>query len=198
MKNGLILPVVAVLCAGGCSSGAAVTDQPIPGAPVEACISSGSARFVFPPEPRQEYVWDEAREGKYDGLPEFSWEVYWELPGEERGKRPHALWLVTYWSAGGPRRGTLTQMLAQVAPTVMTEDTTASEQVSIAREDPAVTVVLEGNRVALRVQGQEAIGRIFPFVPDSVRMYRQLGADSEDKEFLVRVRQDERSCGPPA
>jgi hypothetical protein len=159
-------------------------------------VSAQDARFIFPPEPRLTYTWDEPGEGKYPGLPEFFWEVNWDLPRNERGRRPHGLVVVTYWAGGGVRAGSLGQMLAQVRPTVMTEDTTVSESVSIAEEDSLVTVALEEQRVVLRVEGIDAIARIFPIAPDSARFYRRLGAAAQEEEILVRVQRSQRSCGP--
>jgi len=163
-----------------------------------ACISADHARFVFPPEPRSTYSWNQPGEGKYTGLPEYSWEVYWAPPNAERGTRPHALWVVTYWSAAGPQHGDVGRMLAQMRPTVMTEDTAAGEEVSIAREDSAVTVAVGQGQVVLRVAGREAIARIFPVAPDSITLYRRLGADVPEEQFPLPVQRGRGSCGPPA
>ena len=190
--------MLALVSAFSCGGAAYRSAEPGPHQNPMACIRPTSARFEFPPEPALEYVWDEPNPSKYPGLPEFSWEVSWDLPWGEDGTRPHALWLVTYWKRAGPHRGSLGAMLAAVAPTIMTADTTVTASVSIEEEDPAVTARLQRDQLVLQVEGASAIGRIFPVVPDSVTLDRRLGATAEEEQFRVQVQDDPRSCEPPA
>jgi hypothetical protein len=189
-----VLPIVM-----GCRKGYAHAETS-PQTLAEACISTAAARFDFPPEPTPVVSWNEPGESMYVGRPEFAWQVYWNLAWGEYGKRPHALWVVTYWSDTGPRQGTLRDLLARVPAWVMTSDTTPGTDLptSISAEDPAVSASVEHGRVAFRVQGEAAIRRIFPTMPDTVRLLRRRGAEAYDEEFVVPVRHSRGRCGPPA
>jgi hypothetical protein len=59
---------------------------------------------------------------------------------------------------------------------------------SIAEEDSALSATLVGDRLEFTVRGASGIARIFPTIPDSVRLIRRLGADAEDEELTVPVR----------
>ncbi len=55
------------------------------------------------------------------------------------------------------------------------------------QEDNAVTVQVLENRVVFTVQGTEAVKRLFPIRPDTVRLSRMLSRGS-DEEHAVRVK----------
>jgi hypothetical protein len=145
-------------------------------------------------------AWNEPGESMYVGHPEYAWEVYWDLAWTDYGKRPHALWVVTYWADTGPEQGALSDLLARIPASVMTSDTTPGIDLPLSQsqEDPAVETIIEQDRVAFRVQGKEAVQRIFPSAPDTVRLLRRRGAKARSEEFVVPVRHTRDTCGPPA
>jgi hypothetical protein len=157
----------------------------------EAWIGATAARFIFPTEPHGELEWDVPDSGAYKDRPEYYWEVSW-VPGEStRGKVPDGLSLVTYWRAGGPRRGSVADLVSQWHPSVMTE-CLQCDGVSIPREDSALTVDVVNGHVEFSILGAPGVQRVFPVVPDSVRFIRHLGLDAEDEEFIVPVRRGRR------
>jgi hypothetical protein len=131
--------------------------------------------------------WDVPDSTSYVGRPEYAWEVYWEPEWSAIGKVPHALWLLTYWQGGGPRRGALAEMLIHWPVWTMTE-CRECDGVSIAKEDSALTATLARDHLEFTVRGAAGVERIFPVVPDSVRLIRRLGASAEDEEVTVPVR----------
>ena len=153
-----------------------------------AWIGPDSALFVFPAEPRLALEWDVPDSLAYRGRPEYAWEVYWEPRWDARGKVPHALWLITYWDSGGPHRGRLVQMLRRWPAWKMTE-CMECDGASLAEEDSALSAALVGDRLEFTVRGASGMARIFPTVPDTVRLIRRLGAEAEDEEITVPVRQ---------
>jgi hypothetical protein len=188
MVTGLLLGTL------GCLGTARGSSDMRPAQPASACVSDVDARFVFPPESKLDYSRDELGESESAEVPESSWEVDWDLPRLERGTRPHGIWVVVSWPGDRPERGSVGEVVAEARPTVMTQDTTVSESVSIAQEDSAVTVLLQRDRVVLRVKGARAVDRIFPVVPDSVQFYRRVGGAAEAEEFAVPVEVGQSSC----
>jgi hypothetical protein len=59
---------------------------------------------------------------------------------------------------------------------------------SVAKEDGALKSRLVKGRVEFTIQGAEGIQRIFPVIPDSVRLLRRLGAGAKDEVFTLPVR----------
>jgi len=145
-----------------------------------AWIGPDSALFVFPAEPRLALEWDVPDS-------EYAWEVYWEPQWDARGKVPHALWLITYWDSAGPHRGRFAEMLRQW-PAWKMRECMECDGASIAEEDSALSATLVGDRLEFTVRGASGIARIFPTIPDSVRLIRRLGADAEDEELTAPVR----------
>ncbi len=76
-----------------------------------ARITQGGARFLFPLEPVDTLTWDVPDSNGYLGSPQYAWTAEWEPGLGKRGTVPHALWLVTYWRPGGPRRGSVALMV---------------------------------------------------------------------------------------
>jgi len=180
-----VIPIVLVLGSLGCASGAS-SQTPPPSSAVApgAWIGADSARFVFSREPHLQLAWDQRDSTAYVDRPEYAWQVYWEP--EARGHVPHALWLVTYWRAGGPRSGSLSEMLRRWPVLTMTE-CLECDGASIGKEDQGVRAVVVADHVEFIVRGAAAMKRIFPIHPDSVQLIRQLGAGAEDEELTVPV-----------
>jgi hypothetical protein len=60
--------------------------------------------------------------------------------------------------------------------------------VSIAEEDSALTAALKDKHVEFMIRAAQGVARIFPVIPDTVRLIRRLGPDAEDEELTVAVR----------
>jgi hypothetical protein len=180
-------PWISLLCLACAMQQTAGSDGASHATQLGAWIGSDSARFVFPAEPRLELEWNAADSLAYPGRPEYAWEVYWEPEWSARGKVPHALWLVTYWDSGGARRGRLAEMLRPWPVWAMTE-CLECDGVSIAKEDSALTATLAADHVEFSVRGAPGVRRIFPSIPDSVRLIRRLGSEAEDEEITVPAR----------
>jgi hypothetical protein len=107
----LTVLVLAVLVCSACP----VVQGPhggsvMPGTKPLARITQG-ARFLFPLEPVDTLTWDVPDSNGYLGSPQYAWTAEWEPGLGKRGTVPHALWLVTYWRPGGPRRGSVALMV---------------------------------------------------------------------------------------
>jgi hypothetical protein len=63
-----------------------------------------------------------------------------------------------------------------------------SDGASLANPDPALSAGLVQGHLEITIQGASAIRRIFPVVPDSMRLIRHLGAGAEDEVFKIPVR----------
>jgi hypothetical protein len=152
-----------------------------------AWIGTDSARFAFPAEPRLRLDWSVPDSLGYPGSPLYSWEVYWDPEWSARGKVPHALWLVSYWDSTGPDHGTLEEMLNPWPVWVMTE-CLECDGASIAEEHSTLTAALRGDHLEFAIRGAQGIARIFPVIPDTVRLFRRLGPETQYEEFTVPVR----------
>lgn len=139
--------------------------SPLSGA--QAFIGDDSARFEFPRQSTDTYEWDVPLKGTYTDSPEYMWEVEWEIADPLAGEAPYLLWLIKGWKAGGPRKGSLEQLVRGVPLNPMIECTTCDGAVF---EDPKtdhskVFATVENGRLVFVVRGAEAVRRIFPVMP---------------------------------
>src|SRR5688500_20399170 len=92
------------LAINSCMKGQRAEPVPFPSAhEAEAIVRSDYARFVFPRDTAQEYLWDVPEGGAYIGRPDFSWEVNWDT-GDLFLKDTHTLWLGIYCRSGCANR----------------------------------------------------------------------------------------------
>ena len=151
-----------------------------------AQISRSSARFVFPPDSIKQYSWDLPSPNAWAGQADYVWEVRWDLRDDRVGIDPGGLAIVVGWSPGGPRTGSLSDLLARDSLQVLTYCNTCTSSEDIIGHDPHVAVALEGDRVVFEVRGRAAIRRLFPNRPDSVTLWRRRLQDPE-VEWRLRV-----------
>jgi hypothetical protein len=171
--------------------------NPLSGA--QAFISSDSARFEFPRQFTGTYEWDVPGKGAYVGGADYLWSVEWEIADNLAGETPYLLWLIKGWKAGGPRKGSLKQLISGVLLKPMVECTTCDGAVY---EDPdtdrsAVFATVENGRLVFVVRGAKAVRRIFPTIPTQVRFSQTVrhtprsGDVSSSQQVLVNCRSDE-------
>jgi hypothetical protein len=141
--------------------------NPLSGA--QAFISSDSARFEFPPQP-DAYEWDVPMKGVGAESAEYMWEVRWDIADGLHGDTPYLLWLIKRWKAGGPRKGSLKQLISGVSLEPMVECTTCDGAVFEApdTDHSKVFATIENGRLVFVVRGAEAVRRIFPTMPTMV------------------------------
>jgi hypothetical protein len=178
--------------------------NPLSGA--QAFISTDSARFEFPRQSTTTYQWDVPLKGTYAGSPEYVWEVEWEIADSLPGKAPYLLWLIKGWKAGGPRKGSLKQLISDVPLDPMIECTTCDGAVF---EDPdtdhtKVFATVENGRLVFVVRGADAVRRIFPTPPTKVTFsqtvrqtpHREYGPGdvSSSQQVLVNCRNSDESA----
>jgi hypothetical protein len=123
------------------------------------------------------YEWDVPVKGAYAGSPEYMWGVEWEIADSPAGEAPYLLWLIKRWKAGGPRKGSLKQLISGVPLEPMVQCTTCDGAVF---EDPdtdhsKVFATIENSRLVFVVRGAEAVRRIFPRTPTKVTFLQTLG-----------------------
>jgi hypothetical protein len=135
----------------------------------QAFIGPDEARFVFPRQPSDSYEWDVPIPGVQGGGG-FMWDVRWEVPDNRKGTDPAALWLVQWWKSGGPRRGSLTQLIEWLRLRPMIESTTdILGLVADRRKDyKNVFATVENGQLVFIVRGADAVRRIFPTIPSKV------------------------------
>ncbi len=149
--------------------------NPLSGA--QAFISSDSARFEFPRQPTATYEWDVPTKGAYAGDPEYMWGVEWETADSLAGEAPYMLWLIKGWKAGGPRKGSLKQLISAVPLQPMVGCTTCDGAVL---EDPdtdhsKVFATIDNSRLVFVVRGAEAVRHIFLRPPARVAFLQTVG-----------------------
>ncbi|HJQ12347.1 MAG TPA: hypothetical protein VJ840_15045, partial [Gemmatimonadaceae bacterium] len=170
----------------------------------EAFIWKDSARFVFPPRPEHTYTWDLPVRGAYPGYPQYLWGVQWEIAHSRAGKTPYMLWLIKPWNPGGPRQGSLEQLIAGVPLEPMIECLTCDGAVF---KDPQtdqsmVFAVVENEQLVFVVRGADAVRRIFPVTPGAVTFSQTLqlpapegpGQFSASQTVLVNCRNSDESA----
>ncbi len=177
--------------------------NPLSGA--QAFISSDSARFEFPRQP-DAYEWDVPLKGAYAGSAEYMWGAQWKIADSSAGKAPYLLWLIKRWKAGGPRKGSLKQLISGVSLQPMVECTTCDGAVF---EDPdtdhsKVFATIENGSLVFVIRGAEAVRYIFPTMPTRVTFSQTVrhtalsqygpGDVSSSQQVLVNCRNSDESA----
>jgi hypothetical protein len=142
----------------------------------QAFVTDSFARFVFPLDKRQSYTRDVPIKGAYPGSPEYSWELGWDRAHYVDGRDPLGLWLVTRWKPGGPRKGTLADLIRGYTLDPMINCTTCDGAVYVdqRRDTNTVFASVERGRLVFNVRGREAVHRIFPALPETVTFSRSV------------------------
>jgi hypothetical protein len=135
----------------------------------QAFISETEARFIFPRRAAS-YTWDLPLKGAYPGGAEYMWWLGWAISDARDGKDPLALWLTKRWKSGGPRKGSLDELIAGIPLEPMINCVTCD---GAWFGDPDtdhknVFANVENGQVVFRVRGKEAVRRIFPTIPHTV------------------------------
>ena len=156
------IPVDFTICDTTAVVQAPPAPNPLSGA--QAFIGPDSARFEFPRQSNDIYVWDVPMKGAGAGSPEYMWGVDWQIADSLAGKAPRSLWLLKEWKAGGPRKGLLKQLISGVRLQPMIECTTCDELA--VSEDPdtdhsRVFATVENNRLVFVIRGVDAVRRVF-------------------------------------
>ena len=182
-------------------------EAPSPLSGAQAFIGGDSARFEFPRQSTDTYEWDVPLKGAYADSPEYMWDVGWQIADSLAGKAPYFLSLVQRWKAGGPRKGSLKQLISGVSLQPMIECTTCDGAVF---EDPDtdhsnVFATIENGRLVFVVHGAEAVRRIFPRIPTTVTFTQTVrhtplsqygpGDVSSSQPVLVNCRNSNDSAG---
>lgn len=156
---------------------------------VEARITNDEARFVFPIEADTVFSWHVPGQARYAGSPEYMWEVHWDPPPSRYGHDPDAFVASVRWRANDVRHGDLRALLATSTLSYDTFciDCPGDMPLSIVKSDAALSVRAESNRVILRVAGRAAVRRMFPTIPDSVRLLHYSPAGWPDREWVAAV-----------
>jgi len=178
--------------------------NPLSGA--QALISSDSARFEFPRQFTAAYEWDVPVKGAYAGSPEYAWTVEWDTADSLVGQAPYMLWLIKGWKAGGPRKGSLKQLISGVSLQPMVQCTTCD---GVVFEDPdtdhsKVFAKIENGQLVFVVRGAEAVRHIFPRPPTRVGFLQTVGEArllqdgpgdvSASQQVLVNCRSSDESA----
>jgi len=158
-----------------------------PAIKAEAFIGSSGAQFIFPPDSAASFAYDVPQARTYEGAPEFSWEVNWEIPEDRERQNPHALLLVTRRRLGGPRTGSLSTLISRDSLKIMTYCACGDAVASTPETDPNVFAYVKNGRLIFNVRGADAVRRIFGMVPDSVTFSRA-HRDDPDSEEVLKVR----------
>ena len=136
----------------------------------QAFISDTLARFVFP---RRDsiYTWDIPLKGTYPGSPEYMWQVSWRVPEAKVGEVPFSLWLVTGWKPGGPRKGTLAELVAGRPLEEMIHCRTCDQPAMFSKRDTDrknVFASVDNDHLVFTARGREAVKQLFPTIPTFV------------------------------
>lgn len=161
----------------------------------QATIGRTEARFVFPAEGSDRLAWPPAIPHAYPGMPARIWEVDWEraMDYERFGVDPHGIAVTAPWQRDSVRTMTFAELLAGIRPEVLTFCRSCGTPAAMPREDPAVSVSMNGRQVVVTVRGADAVRRIFPTVPDSVTLTRRDRSGEEERSIRLTVeRRDPR------
>jgi hypothetical protein len=195
-----------------CDTTAVVQAPPAPPAPnplsgAQAFIGSDSARFEFPRQSNATYEWDVPMKGAGPGSAEYMWDLHWEIPDSLTGDVPYLLWLIKRWNPGGPRKGSLKQLIAGARLEPMIVCRTCDGPAVF--EDPdtdhsKVFATVENDRLVFVVRGAEAVRRIFPQTPTMVIFTQSVrhtplpqygpGEVSSSQQVLVNCRNSNESA----
>jgi len=165
----------------------------------QAFIGPDEARFVFPHDSTNSYYWDVPVKGQYEGGAEYMWQISWQIPDSSDGNRPYLLWLIKRWKKGGPRKGSLAQLIAGVRLEPMVDCVTCDGAVYADPETDYRKVfasVAKNGDLVFTVRGADAVRRIFPTVPDTVSFSKtvrqtplpQYGPGDVEQALAVKVR----------
>ncbi|HJQ11356.1 MAG TPA: hypothetical protein VJ840_10035 [Gemmatimonadaceae bacterium] len=150
----------------------------------QAIITPNEARFIFPRQSPDSYVWDVPIPG-VSGGGGFAWDVSWETPPERVGIDPCELWLAQWWKSGGPRKGGLKDLLQWLRLQPMIKDTTLSGAHAMRKTDYRnVFATVENGQLVFIVRGAEAVQKIFPTIPSKVR-FRAYIAEPPERNYGV-------------
>ena len=169
----------------------------------QAFIGKDSARFVFPLQGTGTYYWDIPAQGAYPDYPQYMWGVQWSIPDIRAGNTPYMLWLTKRWQAGGPRSGSLEQLIAGVRLEPMIEGTTCDGCVFAdpGTDHSKVFATIENGQLIFVVRGARAVRRIFPSTPVTVTFSQNVqlpapegpGRFNASQEVLVNCRNSDES-----
>jgi hypothetical protein len=143
--------------------------NPLSGA--QAFISGDSARFEFPLQSSGIYQWDVPMKGAGAGTAEYMWDVHWQIADSLVGNAPYLLWLIKHWKAGGPRKGSLKQLIAGVRlePMIVCRSCDGPAVFEDPNTDHSkVLATVENNRLVFVIRGADAVSRVFPKTPTTV------------------------------
>jgi hypothetical protein len=149
------------------------TDPPPPPnilAGAEAVIGTDEARFVFPLQSETTYVWDSPPNGAPSNGFDYNWYVSWEIPRSLDGKSPQMLWLIKRWKPGGPRKGSLRELIVGDTLDAYINCVTCDGAVLDDRaiDHTKVFATVEDGWLIFIVRGADAVRHVFPVVPTSV------------------------------
>jgi hypothetical protein len=135
-----------------------------------ATIGADEARFVFPLQNETNYVWDTPPKKPHGEAHGYDWSVSWEVPGSLDGKAAEILWLLKPWKAGGPRNGSLSQLIAGDTLWAMINCTTCDGAVfgDPEMDHTKVFATVENGQLVFIVHGADAVRHVFPVIPKSV------------------------------
>ena len=135
----------------------------------QAFITADSARFVFPRQASDSYEWDIPIPGVQGGGG-FSWDVSWEIPPARNGIDPCELWFPQWWKSGGPRKGSLTQLIEWLRLEVIIKSPKDSPGINRMRnvDYKNVFATVEDGHLVFIVRGADAVRQIFPTIPSQV------------------------------
>jgi hypothetical protein len=142
----------------------------------QAFIGDTLARFVFP---RRDpiYTWDLPLKGTYPGSPEYMWEVSWRVPEAKAGEYPFSLLMITGWKPGGPRKGSLAELIASRPLEEMIHCTTCDVPAMFSNPSTVrknVFASAENDHLVFTVRGREAVRQLFPTIPTTVKFEKRV------------------------
>jgi hypothetical protein len=96
--------------------------------------------------------------------------VSWEIPASRNGIDPCELWLVQWWKSGGPRRGSLGQLIEWLRLNVAVKSTKDLSGFEFVRhvDYKKVFATVEDGHLVFIVRGPDAVRQIFPTIPSQV------------------------------
>ena len=136
----------------------------------QAFISDTLARFVFPRRDST-FTWDIPLRGTYPGSPEYMWQVSWYVPDAKAWEAPFSLLLIKGLMPGGPRKGTLTELIASHPLEEMIHCTTCHAPAMFANphvDRKNVFAGVDNDHLVFTVRGREAVRKLFPTIPRTV------------------------------
>ena len=151
----------------------------------KAFITPTEARFVFPRQVRDSYVWDVPAPGVFGGSGGYFWAVSWDTPPDRVRIDPCELQLVQWWKSGGPRKGSLKDLIQWLRPVVWIKDTSYTGVHPMRNMDyKNVFATVEDGQLILVVRGADAVQRIFPTIPSRVK-FSAIAVDSPEPNYGV-------------